>query len=143
MIGFRGRPSLADPKQVNKGAPPGAELASVSSLFSAVPLEPVRCWCKALRLPLSTAAPSGVLQIASVSAGHMSNDPSPQTSSNKGPYSAWESRYAMQAVSGKPTGGYCACSASGLLNLYPVERESQKFPPRKAFRTLLYWSPGK
>src|SRR5258708_10277686 len=68
----------------------------------------------------------------------MSKDPSPQTSSNKGRYSARESRYAMQAVSGKPcslgsTGGNCACSASGLLNLYPVERESQKFPPRKTF----------
>src|SRR6185437_6254997 len=118
---------------------PRATGIATASDAGVILLERVKCWCKAFLLPLNTAAPSGVLQIVSVSAGHLiSNDPSPQTSSKRGLYSAWESRYAMQAVSGKPcsssTGGCCACSASGLLNLYPVERESQKFPPKKAFR---------
>src|SRR3984893_9576894 len=54
----------------------------------------------------------------------------------------------MQAVSGKPispvsTGGCCACSASGLCSLYPVARESQKFPPKNRPCTGLYSSTGK
>src|ERR1700730_3986498 len=128
---------------------PRATGIATASDAGADPLQPVRCWCTAFWLPLNTAAPSGVLQIASVSAGHLiSSEPSPQTTSKRGLYSARESRYAMQAGSGKPcssgsTGGCCACSAFGLLNLYPVERESQKFPPKKAFRTPLYSSWGK
>ena len=54
----------------------------------------------------------------------------------------------MQAVSGLPiswvsTGGCCACSASAFLSRYPVARESQKLPPKKAFCTALYCSTGK
>src|SRR5438874_1226326 len=82
-------------------------------------------------------APPGVAQIDSVSDGHaMLEGSSPQTALNSGRYSAWEIRYAIQAVSDKPiscvsTGGCCACSASALCSLYPVERASQKFPLRR------------
>src|SRR5215813_10254141 len=100
-------------------------------------------------LPPNVAAPPGVSQIRSVSAGNLiSNEPLPHTCSNSGLYSACESRNATHAVSGKPiswvsTGGCCACSASAFLSKYPVERESKKFPPKKRPCTWLYWSTGK
>src|SRR5260370_42557005 len=85
----------------------------------------------------------------SVSCGNLiSNEPLPHTSSKRGLYKACESRNATQAVSGKPisrvsTGGLWACSASGILSLYPVARESKKFPPKNRPCTWLYWSTGK
>src|ERR1700759_4858986 len=91
----------------------------------------------------NVAAPPGVAQIVAVSEGQGMSNESPHTVSNSGRYSAVESRKATQAVSGKPiscvsTGGCCACSASGLCSLYPVERPSQKFPPKKAAWVVLY-----
>src|SRR6202165_56067 len=100
-------------------------------------------------LPPNTAAPPGVSQMRSVSGGNLiSNEPLPHTCSKSGLYSAFASRNATHAVSGKPiswvsTGGCCACWASGFLNKYPVERESQKFPPKKSPCAWLYWSTGK
>src|SRR6266478_1435313 len=100
-------------------------------------------------LPPNTAAPPGVSQISSVSPGNlMFNEPFPHTSSKRGRYTACESLNAMQAVSGLPiswvsTGGCCACSASAFLSRYPVARESQKLPPKKAPSTWLYCSTGK
>src|SRR5919197_3121415 len=79
--------------------------------------------------------PPGVEQIFSVSLGNLiSNEPAPHTCSKSGRYTAWDSRNAMHAVSGKPiswvsTGGCWACSASGLCSKYPVARPSQKLPP--------------
>src|ERR1700758_783545 len=72
----------------------------------------------------------------------------PHSNSKRGLYTACESRNATQAVSGKPiswvsTGGPCACSASGFRSLYPVARESQKFPPKNRPCAWLYWSTGK
>src|SRR6266851_8288371 len=97
----------------------------------------------------STLAPPGVAQIRSASCGNLIlKEPAPHTSSNRGLYTACESRNATQAVSGKPisrvsTGGLCACSASGILSLYPVARESKKFPPKNRPCSWLYWSTGK
>src|SRR5260370_5770171 len=99
--------------------------------------------------PPNTAAPPGVSQISAVSGGKsILNEPLPHTASKRGLYTACESRKATQAVSGRPiscvsTGGPCACSASGILSLYPVARESQKFPPKNRPCTWLYWSTGK
>ena len=81
------------------------------------------------------------------SCGNLMSNELPHTASNSGLYSAVDSRNAMQAVSGKPisrvsTGGCCACSASALCSLYPVARESQKFPPKNG-PCWLYWSTGK
>src|SRR6266436_3559510 len=90
--------------------------------------------------------PPVVSQISSVSPGNlMFNEPFPHTSSKRGRYTACESLNAMQAVSGLPiswvsTGGCCACSASAFLSRYPVARESQKLPPKKAPSTWLYCS---
>src|SRR5260370_40339607 len=95
------------------------------------------------------AAPPGVAQIDAVLGGKViANEPAPHTSSNRGLYAAVESRNVMQAVSGKPisrgsTGGCCAWSATGFLSKYPVARESQKFPPKKAPCVALRWSTGK
>src|SRR5271167_746847 len=88
-------------------------------------------------LPLNTAAPLGVAQIEAVLDGKLMLKESPHTVMNRGRYEAEDIRYAMQAISGKPisngsTGGPCACSASGACSLYPVARESQKFPPKNA-----------
>src|SRR6266851_9940370 len=100
-------------------------------------------------LPPNTAAPPGVSQIRSVSDGNLiSNEPLPHTSSKRDLYSACESLDATHAVSGKPiscvsTGGCCACSASALCSLYPVERASQKFPPKNAACVVLNSSTGK
>src|SRR6266404_2492721 len=94
------------------------------------------------------AAPPGVQQISSVSGGkRMSNEPLPQISSKNGRYTAWESRNAMQAVSGRPisrgsTGGCWACSESALCSKYPVARASQKFPPKNNPCTSLNWRTG-
>src|SRR5258708_4584888 len=88
-------------------------------------------------LPPKIEAPPGVEQICPVSGGKLIlSEPAPQTVSNRGLYTACESRKAMQAVSASAcscvsTGGCCACSASGLPSRYPVARESQKFPPKK------------
>src|SRR5882762_7010706 len=76
------------------------------------------------------------------------NEPFPHTCSKRGLYTARESLNAMQAVSGLPiswvsTGGCCACSASAFLSRYPVARESQKLPPKKAFCTWLNCKTGK
>ena len=96
----------------------------------------------------NTAAPPGVEQISSVLGGNLiSNEPWPHTNSKSGLYSAWEIRNAMQAVSGRAcswvsTGGCCACSASGLCSRNPVERASQKFPPKNRLCTSLNWSTG-
>src|SRR3982074_542485 len=92
--------------------------------------------------------PPGVAQVPSVPRGHLiSNDPAPQPPSKSGRYTAWDRRNAMHAVSGKPiswvsTGGCCACSASGLCSKKPVERASQKFPPKNRPCVALYWSTG-
>src|SRR5919109_2636771 len=99
-------------------------------------------------LPPNCAAPPGVAQIFSVSCGHLiSSEPLPHTSSNRGRYFAWDSRNAIQAVSGRAcswvsTGGCCACSASALCSKNPVERASQKLPPKNRPCTSLYWSTG-
>src|SRR6266849_9618104 len=96
----------------------------------------------------NTLAPPGVSQISSVLGGNLMFNSSPQNSSKKDLYTAVSSRNAMQAVSGNAcscvsTGGCCACSASGLPSTYPVARESQKFPPKKAAWVLLNLSTGK
>src|SRR6266403_2245430 len=94
------------------------------------------------------AAPPGVQQICSVSWGKsMSNEPGPQMSSKSFRYSDWASLNAMQAVSGLAisrgsTGGCWACSASALCSKYPVERPSQKFPPKNAPCVSLYSRTG-
>src|ERR1700730_1559880 len=99
--------------------------------------------------PRNTAAPPGVPQIFSVSWGNLiSSEPLPHTCSKSGRYNACESRNAMHAMSGKPiswvsTGGCCACSASALCSKYPVERESQKFPPKNRPCVSLNWRTGK
>src|SRR5260370_32518925 len=99
-------------------------------------------------LPPNTFAPPGVSQILWVSGGHwISNDPGPHTCSKSGRYAASDSRNAMHAVSGNPissrsTGGDCACSASALCRRYPVERASQKLPPKNEACSRLYWSSG-
>src|SRR5919109_1131513 len=99
-------------------------------------------------LPPNCAAPPGVSQIFSVTRGNLiSSEPLPQMSSKSGRYSAWDSRNAMHAVSGKPiswvsTGGCCACSESALCSKYPVARASQKFPPKNRPCTSLNWSTG-
>src|SRR6266851_4654271 len=96
----------------------------------------------------NTFAPPGDAQILRVPGDHwMSNDPGPHTCSKSGRYAASDSRNAMHAVSGNPisitsTGGNCACSASGLCNRYPVERPSQKLPPKNEACAWLYWSSG-
>ena len=51
----------------------------------------------------NTAAPPGVAQICSVSCGNLIlSEPMPHTCSKSGRYSAWDSRNAMHAVSGRP-----------------------------------------
>src|SRR6266851_5710580 len=96
----------------------------------------------------NTLAPPGDAQILSVSGGHwISNDPRPHTCSKSGRYADSDSRNAMHAVSGNPsssrsTGGDCACSASGLCSRYPVDRASQKLPPKNEDCASLYWSSG-
>src|SRR6059058_4795825 len=98
---------------------------------------------------LRGCGPPDLSQMRSVSGGNLiSKEPLPHSSSKRDLYSACESRNATHAVSGKPiscvsTGGCCACSASEFLSKYPVERESQKFPPKKRPCTWLYWSTGK
>src|ERR1700755_1926122 len=71
----------------------------------------------------------------------------PQTCSKSDLYCACDIRHAMQAVSGKPiswvsTGGCCACSASGLCNLYPVARASQNSAPTNDWSVLLKCNRG-
>src|ERR1700739_1351255 len=100
-------------------------------------------------LPPNIEAPIGVAQMDAVFGGKRDgNESLPHTSSKSGRYTARESLYAMQAISGLPisagsSGGPCACSPAGSLNLYPVARESQKFPPKKAPWVALYCSGGK
>src|ERR1700745_1456251 len=80
----------------------------------------------------------GRAQIFAVLEGQLIwNETAPHICSKSGRYGASESLYTMQAVSELPisrgsTGGNCDCSASVLLSKYPVARESQKFPPKKA-----------
>src|ERR1700678_1049783 len=99
-------------------------------------------------LPPNTFAPPGDAQILSVSGGHwISNDPEPHTRSKSSRYADSDSRNAMHAVSGNPcssksTGGDCACSASALCIRYPVERASQKLPPKNEACAWLYWCSG-
>src|SRR5713101_3046056 len=96
----------------------------------------------------NTAAPPGVAQISSVLGGNfMLSESLPHTCSKRGRYSARDNRNAMHAVSGNPiscvsTGGCCACSASGFCSKYPVERESQKFPPKNRPCVSLSWNTG-
>src|SRR5207302_1170822 len=71
----------------------------------------------------------------------------PQMSSKSFRYWDWASLKAMQAVSGLPcsrgsTGGCWACSASALCSKYPVERPSQKFPPKNSCCVSLNWRTG-
>src|SRR5882757_9744567 len=100
-------------------------------------------------LPPSDVAQLGVAQISAIFPGQaMLNEPAPHINSKRGLYGASESLYVMQAVSGLPisagsTGGNCDCSPSALLSLYPVARESQKFPPTKLPCSASYWSGGK